>query len=56
MYRTFNMGIGMVLLVAADEAGAVQGKLAAQGETCYVLGKVVKGKHDVTIRGGVFRG
>ena len=56
MYRTFNMGIGMVLLVAADEAEAVQGKLAAQGETCYALGKVIKGKHDVTIRGGVFRG
>ena len=54
MYRTFNMGIGMVLMVAQDEAEAVKAHLAAAGEAYYEIGKVVKGSHDVTIKGGVF--
>lgn len=56
MYRTFNMGIGMVLIASVDEAEKIEAHLAARGETVYEIGKVVKGNHDVTIRGGVFRG
>ena len=56
MYRTFNMGIGMVLIVDRDEADAVQKHLAEAGETCHIIGKVTRGSHDVTIRGGVFNG
>ena len=40
MYRTFNMGIGMVVVVAQD---AVEAGQAADPET-IVLGQVVKGK------------
>lgn len=54
MYRTFNMGIGMVIIVDKDEAEAVKAHLAAANETVYEIGKVVKGNHDVTIKGGVF--
>lgn len=55
MYRTFNMGIGMVLLVAAEEADAVMTYLQIKGETCYRLGKVVAdGKHEARLYGGVF--
>ena len=56
MYRTFNMGIGMVLIASIDEAEKIEAFLAARGETVYEIGRVVKGNHDVTIKGGVFRG
>jgi phosphoribosylformylglycinamidine cyclo-ligase len=56
MYRTFNMGIGMILIVSAEEAEAVKAHLQAADETVYEIGKVVKGSHDVTLQGGVFVG
>lgn len=40
MYRTFNQGIGMVVVVKAAEAEAVQAKLRAMNEECYVIGHV----------------
>ncbi len=40
MYRTFNCGIGMVVVVAAAEADAAEALLRAQGETIYRLGRV----------------
>lgn len=41
MYEIFNMGIGMVLAVAPEQAAAVQAELAAVGEVGYVMGRVV---------------
>ncbi|MEM9377890.1 MAG: phosphoribosylformylglycinamidine cyclo-ligase [Pseudomonadota bacterium] len=38
MYRTFNMGIGMVLAVGADDADAVIARLIAAGEEPVILG------------------
>ena len=38
MYRTFNCGIGMAVIVPAEQADAVQAFLAGQGETVYRLG------------------
>lgn len=55
MYRTFNMGIGMVLIVSAGEAEAIKAKLVEMQETVCEIGRVVRGNHDVTIKGGVFR-
>ena len=40
MYRTFNCGIGMVVIVASEDADAVQQFLAEQGETVYRLGTI----------------
>lgn len=40
MYRTFNCGIGMAVIVSAAEADAVQAFLAEQGETVYRLGSI----------------
>lgn len=54
MYRTFNMGVGMVLVVSAEDAPRVKAHLKAQGETCYEIGKVVSGAREVAIKGGVF--
>ena len=38
MYRTFNCGIGMAVIVPAEQADAAQAFLAGQGETVYRLG------------------
>jgi phosphoribosylformylglycinamidine cyclo-ligase len=40
MYRVFNCGIGMVVVVSADDATAISQALVAQGETVYALGVI----------------
>ncbi|WP_293764021.1 phosphoribosylformylglycinamidine cyclo-ligase [uncultured Aquitalea sp.] len=40
MYRTFNCGVGMVVIVAADKADEAARFLAAEGETVHRLGVV----------------
>lgn len=54
MFRTFNMGIGMMLVVSEQTAPAVQRSLAEQGEVCYRIGRVTRGEQTVSIKGGVF--
>lgn len=41
MVRTFNCGIGMIVVVAADQAEAVQQSLRNAGERVYRIGQVV---------------
>lgn len=41
MYRTFNSGIGMAIIVAADQADAVRQLLSNAGETVYTIGSTV---------------
>jgi phosphoribosylformylglycinamidine cyclo-ligase len=40
MYRTFNCGVGMVLVVAADQVDAALAHLTAAGETAWVMGRI----------------
>ena len=40
MYRTFNCGIGMAVIVPAEPAEAAQAFLTEQGETVYRLGTI----------------
>jgi phosphoribosylformylglycinamidine cyclo-ligase len=54
MYRTFNMGIGMILIVSPKEAARVESHLQNMGEAVYRIGHVTEGAHDVVIKGGVF--
>jgi len=49
MFRTFNMGIGMVLFVDKDAAAAVVQRLNQSGEAAAVIGIVQPGPHDVQI-------
>jgi len=44
MYRTFNMGIGMVLVTPARRAGKVISHLAKFKEHAWVIGDIVKGE------------
>lgn len=56
MYRTFNMGIGMILVVSPEEVPGVMKDLADRGETCYRIGEIVAGDGEVLLQGGVFGG
>ncbi|HMZ77373.1 MAG TPA: phosphoribosylformylglycinamidine cyclo-ligase [Rhodocyclaceae bacterium] len=40
MYRVFNCGIGMVVIVAAEDADAAAAQLRSTGETVYTLGTI----------------
>jgi len=42
MHRVFNCGIGMVVVVAADQADAIAATLREQGETVSVIGEIVE--------------
>jgi phosphoribosylformylglycinamidine cyclo-ligase len=49
MYRTFNCGIGMVVIVAAEQADAAIAQLRAAGESVQVIGTVERGTGGVLI-------
>ena len=49
MYRTFNCGIGMTVIVPAARAAAAVEFLAARGETAQVIGEVRAGSRGVFI-------
>ncbi len=40
MHRVFNCGIGMVVVVSAEDADAAAAKLAAAGETVHRIGRI----------------
>ncbi len=42
MTRTFNCGIGMAVVVAADQAEALTALLRRAGETVYTIGQIVR--------------
>ena len=44
LYQVFNMGIGMVSIVAADKADAVLKFIKSQKHKAWIIGEVVKGK------------
>lgn len=49
MYNTFNMGIGMIVAVQADQAQAAVACLESAGEKAYIIGELVKGQKNVQI-------
>src|SRR5581483_2852358 len=44
LYQVFNMGIGMTIIVAADQADAVLNFIRAHRQKAWLIGEVVKGK------------
>ncbi|WP_372675015.1 phosphoribosylformylglycinamidine cyclo-ligase [Aquicoccus sp.] len=50
MLKTFNCGVGMILVVDAARAGALRAVLEGEGEAVYELGRVVAGD-GVSCRG-----
>ncbi len=49
MYRTFNCGIGMAVIVAAERAAAAVEFLNARGESAQLIGEVRAGSRGVLI-------
>ena len=49
--RTFNCGIGMVAIVAADQAEAVAVNLQHAGEQVFPMGRIEAGPRGCTVRG-----
>lgn len=48
MLHVFNMGIGMVVIVSAEDEEAAARALGAQGERVFRIGRVVEGEGGVT--------
>ena len=49
MFNTFNMGVGMCVVVPAAEAEKAVAVLKEAGEDAYVMGTIVEGDEKVTI-------
>ena len=49
MFNTFNMGVGMSVVVAAEDAEKALEILKANGEDAYIIGKIIESEDKVTI-------
>jgi phosphoribosylformylglycinamidine cyclo-ligase len=49
MFRTFNMGIGMVVVCAESNAARIKAHVDSCGETCFEIGRVTRGEKRVTL-------
>jgi phosphoribosylformylglycinamidine cyclo-ligase len=52
MARTFNCGIGMAIIVAAEDAKDVIRSLEDAGETVFTIGGLAEGQKGCTVSGG----
>jgi phosphoribosylformylglycinamidine cyclo-ligase len=50
MYRTFNMGAGMVFVVSPDDLQTVKRQLGEHSTPSYEIGSVISGNREVAIR------
>lgn len=49
MYRTFNMGVGMVVIVRKEEAEGILEAAQALGEEAYLIGEIIQGDAGIII-------
>ena len=49
MFNTYNMGVGMSIVVSAEDAEKALEVLKANGEDAYVIGEIVKGDEGVIL-------
>ncbi|MCI8651995.1 MAG: phosphoribosylformylglycinamidine cyclo-ligase [Oscillospiraceae bacterium] len=49
MFNTYNMGVGMALIVPAAEADKAVAALKAEGQEAYVMGEILRGEKGVEL-------
>ena len=49
MYNTYNMGVGMSIVVPADQVETALEILTAHGETAYVIGEIIENEEKVIL-------
>lgn len=49
MFNTYNMGVGMSIVVSNDDADCALGILKENGEDAYIIGEIVASDESVTI-------
>src|SRR5689334_504649 len=49
MYRTFNMGVGMVIVCSRSDVDPIKSHFKERGDECYPIGEVVAGNHEVLL-------
>jgi phosphoribosylformylglycinamidine cyclo-ligase len=47
MYRTFNMGIGMIVVCTEENSQRVKLDIEGRGDACYEVGRVITGRREV---------
>ena len=50
MYNTYNMGVGMSVVVPAEQVDKAISILTANGETAYVIGKIIESDEQVILK------
>ena len=49
MFNTFNMGVGMSIVVSSDEADKALQVLKDAGEEPYIIGRIVRGDQKIEL-------
>ena len=49
MFNTFNMGVGMDIIVKKEDAGKALDILKANGENAYIIGEISESEDKVQI-------
>ena len=50
MFNTYNMGVGMSIVVAKEDADKALEILTSCGEDAYVIGKIIKAEDKIIIK------
>ena len=50
MFNTYNMGVGMSIVVPAEQVEDALSILSANGETAYVIGKIIESDEQVILK------
>ncbi len=53
MLRTYNMGAGLIVVVAKSQAKTIQSHIEKRGHRCYPVGQIIRGKGKVTFVGKI---
>ncbi len=47
MYRTFNMGVGMVIICSSSDVASIETHIQSRNDRCYEIGRVISGAQEV---------